>query len=132
MIMPYIANTPYARQDHYPSHFPDRSQANGALMTKLMGVEDRLIQMDESYEGQVQHVGENTAVVLYNVDGELVEQTYERKQFKDGRLPRVGACVKVVVFLIEYEPKPPSADEVERATSDKPSHRKPLTGPVEF
>ena len=34
-----------------------------------------------------------------------------------------------LVFVVEYEPKPLSADDLERATSDKPSHRKPLSGP---
>ena len=119
-------------QDRYLTLLSDRGRANDALVTKMAGVEDGLIRMHESYEGEVQHVGENSAVVLYNVDGQLVEQTYEKKQFNDGKLPAPGTCVKVLVFVVEYEPKPSSADEQEHATSDKPSHRKPLTGPVEF
>jgi hypothetical protein len=119
-------------QDKYLTLLSDRGRVNDALVAKMAGVEDGLIRMHESYEGQVQHVGENTVVVLYNIDGQLVEQTYERKQFKDGKLPRPGTCVRVLVFVVEYEPKPPTANELESETSDKPSHRKPLTGPIEF
>ena len=119
-------------QDKCLTLLSDRGRANDALVTKMAGVEDGLIRMHESYEGQVQYVGENTAVVLYNVDGHLVEQTYAKKQFKDGKLPAPGTCVRILVFVVEYEPKPPSADELERTSSDNPSHRKPLTGPVEF
>ena len=102
------------------------------MVTKMACEEDGLIRMHESYDGQVQHVGENTALVLFDVDGQLVEQTYEKEQFKDGKLPAPGTCVRVLVFVVEYEPKSPSIDEPERATSDKPSQRKSLTGPVEF
>ena len=119
-------------QDRYLTLLSDRGRANDALVTKMACEEDGLIRMHESYDGQVQHVGENTALVLFDVDGQLVEQTYEKEQFKDGKLPAPGTCVRVLVFVVEYEPKSPSIDEPERATSDKPSQRKSLTGPVEF
>ncbi len=79
--------------------------------------------MTETYEGQVDHVGENTAVVVYNVNGNLVEQTYVRSQFINGRLPEVGTCVRVSVVVTEFEPELPP-DEPE-----KPTNRRPLTGP---
>jgi len=119
-------------QDRFLTLLHDRGRTNDALVTQMAGVEDGLIRMHECYEGEVQHVGENTAVVLYNVDGQLVEQVYERKQFKDGKLPPPGTCVRVLVFIVEYEPKPPSAEELECVTNDRPSRRQPLTGPVEF
>ena len=119
-------------QEQHLSLLDDRSRANDALVTKMAAVEDGSIRMHESYEGQVQYVGECTAVVAYNVDGQLIEQTYEKKQFKDGKLPLPGTCVKVLVFLVEYEPKPPSDEDWEHITRDQPSQRKPLDGPDEF
>jgi len=116
-------------QDRCVSFLNDRARANDSLVTQMACVANGQIRMHESYEGQVEHVGETTAIVVYNVNGDLVEQTYEKSQFKDGKLPAEGVCVKVLVFVVEYEPKPLSADDLERATSDKPSHRKPLSGP---
>ena len=88
--------------------------------------------MHESYEGQVQHVGENTVVVVYNVEGELVEQTYEKKQFQDGKLPSRGTCLKTIVCVVEHEPQSPADTESEIDTGDETSQRDTLTGPVEF
>jgi hypothetical protein len=86
--------------------------------------------MRETYEGRVEHVGENTCVVMYDVNGSLVEQTYEKSQFISGEFPPEGTCVKIKVVLSEFEPEPlPALTEEEL---NKPSHRKPLEGPVEF
>jgi hypothetical protein len=98
----------------------------------VVDFEDPKLRMHETYEGQVEHVGENTVVVVYNVNGELVEHTYEKKQFQNGKLPTLGTCLKTFVYVVEQEPKPPTDTESESATGDEPSHREPLTGPVEF
>lgn len=80
--------------------------------------------MNETYEGQVEYVGEDTVVVVYNVEGSLVEQTYLKKQFLDGKLPELGACLRITVVVTEFEPELPPYDEIE-----KPTNRRPLTGP---
>jgi hypothetical protein len=82
--------------------------------------------INETYEGQVEHVSDNVAIVVYNVNGELIEQTYVKSQFIGNKFPEVGTCVRVSVVVTEFEPELPP-DEPE-----KPSHRTPLTGPEEL
>lgn len=82
-----------------------------------------MIIMTEEYEGQVDYVGENTVVVVYNVNGNLIEQTYAKEQFINNKLPEYGTCVRVSVTVTEFEPKIP---EYNPRTI---THRKPLNGP---
>ena len=116
-------------QDRMISLLGDRVRANDAIMCQLAAVENGRPRMFEQYFGQVQQVGESTVVVVYSVNGELVEQTYEHGQFKDKRPPKEGACVKVLVFVVEYEPDQNADSEL---TPSEPRHRKRLDGPDEF
>lgn len=84
--------------------------------------------MTEEYEGQVDHVGNDSVVVIYNVNGGLIEQTYLRSQFLDGKMPKLGTCVRVSVVVTEIEPKPPKFDYEPIPLS----YRTPLTGPEEL
>ena len=49
---------------------------------------DRL-RLAQSYTGVVEDVHDDTVVVVYDVDGSIIEQTYVRSQFIGGRLPEV-------------------------------------------
>lgn len=83
--------------------------------------------MTEEYHGVVDHVGNDTVTVVYWVNGGPLEQTYERKQFIDGKLPEVCQHVRVKVEVHAVDPpEPPPYDPAE---DDKPTNRKPLTGP---
>src|SRR5688572_23101374 len=86
--------------------------------------------MRESYIGRIEHVAEDTCVAVYDVNGKLVEQTYEKSQFLKGEFPPEGTCVKIRVLVFEYTPDPPPPLTEEEL--NKPSHRKPLEGPVEL
>ena len=59
------------------------------------------IRMFESYEGVVKHADDEHVVVVYEVEEDLVEQTYVAKQFVDGKLPKVGDCLAVFVQVIQ-------------------------------
>lgn len=84
--------------------------------------------MRETYEGVVDTVGKETVTVIYDVNGNLVEQTYEKSQFINRTFPKSGTCVKVRILLCEYEPPEPELPKDEKTETQ----RKPLIGPVEF
>jgi hypothetical protein len=92
------------------------------------------IRMAESYAGVVEDVHEDTVVVVYDVDGKIVEQTYLRSQFIDGWLPEVDTRLVVHVHVIEVDPEAVETDtgEDERRDDDSGSRRKPLAGPTAF
>lgn len=87
-----------------------------------------MILIHESHEGRVEHVADNSVVVVYNVNGNVVEQTYERKQFLNGKLPKIGTCIRTSVVVVEYDPPIPQ----DEPGQDKPTSRKPLEGPINF
>jgi hypothetical protein len=93
------------------------------------------VSMIESYEGQVVSVQGDEVVVVYEVNEDLVEQTYVRQQFIGEELPQVGQRLAAVVSVAQIEPQAPDAstreDELgEDEAGDKP--RDPITGPDVF
>lgn len=90
------------------------------------------ILINESYDGQVVHVAEETVVVVYRVNNDLVEQTYVKDQFKGGKFPSVGTCLRVSVTVVEYEPDPPDPNDLINYPDDRHSHRQAVTGDIRF
>lgn len=91
--------------------------------------------MRETYQGQVVHVADETCVCVYNVDGRLIEQTYLKSQFINGKFPELGSCVEIKVLVCTYEPEPPTPEELkqlEELDAKIAKVRKPLTGPEEL
>ena len=90
--------------------------------------------MVESYEGVVEHMHGDKVIVVYEIDGGIVEQTYEKSQFMDGVLPEIGTRLAVFVNVAEVQSKPvePSAEETERSDEKASDQRKALSGPTEF
>ena len=87
-----------------------RDAANNVLLGALVSKVAGRLRMAESYEGEVVSSSDECVVVVFELHGELVEQTYDRKQFVDGRLPgrgyRVAAYVHIVEFPAEEETQP--------------------------
>jgi hypothetical protein len=106
----------------------DRLQ--GALTTR----DDGRLRMCESYEGEVVDVRGDRVVVVYDVDGNVVEQTYERRQFLDGRLPEADTDLVAYVIVADTEPRTGGAASEADAERDEVSgsRREPLAGPTEF
>ena len=67
-------------------------------------------------------------VVVYDVDGNIVEQTYERSQFLEGRLPDMDTELVAYVMVAEAEPgiDEAASGEEERRDDVSGSGRKPL------
>ncbi len=75
------------------------------------------LRMFESYEGVVKYADDDQVIVVYEVDGELVEQNYVPKQFMAGKLPKVGDALAVFVHIAQL---PDRQDETEgKRTSDE-------------
>jgi hypothetical protein len=91
--------------------------------------------MRETYRGIVDTVGKETVTVIYEVDGSLIEQTYIRKQFLGGVLPKEGECIVAKILLCVHEPEPITPEEdkaLEELDARTNKVRKPLTGPEEL
>jgi CheY-like chemotaxis protein len=88
--------------------------------------------MTERYEGVVEHVFEDTVVVVYGVGDDLVEQTYERSQFIQHRLPSKGDRLAVHVHVAQLPP-PPGSESPATEVSHEPEHdwRTPIEGDVQ-
>ena len=84
----------------------------------------------EHFHGVVRQSDEEEVVVTYEVDGDLVEQTYHRDQFQNCPAPVVGDRVSVLVRLIVNDAGE-SPDEVrladELAASLDGEHAEPLS-----
>ena len=74
----------------------DRAKANDCLQSTLISRMDGRLRMAESYEGVVEDVHGDKVLVVYDVNGKIIEQTYEKSQFLDGRLPDVGTRLAVL------------------------------------
>jgi hypothetical protein len=85
------------------------------------------VKIAETYEGEVvRHLHGDGVLVAYDVNGNIYEQTYEKSQFIDGRLPSVGAHLIVCTTIIEIESQP------ERTENNEEGSPKPLEGVIEF
>ncbi|UCE60231.1 MAG: hypothetical protein JSU63_00490 [Phycisphaerales bacterium] len=98
------------------NHINERSKVNDELMRALIARHDGHVRMFEKYNGVVKHVGKTTAVCLFEVDDDLVEQTYRREQFIDGRLPKKGDSLTVFVLAAE----PPTEEHKDKQTGEGP------------
>jgi DNA-binding transcriptional ArsR family regulator len=92
------------------------------------------VRIAESYPGVVEDVSGDRVVVVYEVDGKIVEQTYEKTQFTDGRLPTVDARLVAHVSVVEAEPSPVESQAGTDESQGEPfvSRRKLLNGPTAF
>ena len=91
--------------------------------------------MQETYDGVVVEARGDTAIVIYDVGEDRVDQTYDQSQFVGERLPAEGTRlrVKVEVFELpadEFE----GFDDEEVELTDESIARGPekLTEPTEF
>lgn len=73
---------------------------------------DAKLRMFESYEGVVKHADDDQVVVVYEVEEDLVEQTYIAKQFIDGKLPEVGDRLAVFVYVAQLPVESTSSDSI--------------------
>ena len=53
---------------------------------------------NESYQGEVVHVTDNSVTVIFCIDDDLVEQTYDASRFI-GDLPQKGDCLEAIVIM---------------------------------
>jgi len=118
-----------AHHDAFQTEVLDRLAQGDAARTRLqaalVGKADGRLCMAESYQGEVMHVSGDSVVVVFEIEGDLVEQTYNRKQFLDSRLPekgdRLAAYVHIVILPAKEEK---NVDEITSSHDvDKP--RKP-------
>ena len=65
------------------------------------------LRMWEAYRGEVVNVNGDTVLVQYDVNGSVIEQTYERSQFLGGRLPEMHAELEVHVIVADVRPRRP-------------------------
>lgn len=112
----------------------ERGRANDRILSCFMSRPDSHIRLSECYEGVVEDAAGDTVTVVYEVNGDIVEQTYESSQFCDHRLPDVGARLAVYVVVAEVQPKPIQdiAEEPVNRDDSPRTFRKPLNGPTEF
>jgi hypothetical protein len=114
-----------------PENFP---KTDDRLQSALTAQVEGRLRMCESYQGEVVDVHEDSVVVVYGVNGDIIEQTYERSQFLEGHLPEVGAVLAASVMLYEIDPRVDEPVPVEdERDDDVPSYeRKPLDEPTIF
>ena len=112
----------------------ERAKANDRLQSILISRADNRLRMTESYEGIVDDLRGDKVVVMYDVNGDIVEQIYERDQFIDGRLPDIGTRLAVFVNVAEVKLRSVESGIEEKRTHDEPADtgRKPLSGTIEF
>jgi len=82
---------------------PEWHQAIRQVIEEIAGARDPDSQpcMRECYDGDVVESFDGTAVVVYEVGDDLVEQIYEQSQFVGRRLPPKGARLRVHVEVSE-------------------------------
>ena len=113
----------------------EANKANNALQAVLIARTDGRLRMFETYDGVVKQADDEEIVVLFEIEDELIEQTYKREQFVGGRLPSPSDRFTVYVHgallpRIEKEKEyNPPLTRVENGETRKP--RKFDTGPLE-
>lgn len=114
----------------------EHSEALGCLQSALTSAIEGRLRMSESYEGVVEEVDGDRVLVVYDVDGKIVEQTYDKSQFIGGQLPEVGTQLAVFVNVVEVQPRrgdsQPDVEGPEPRDEFATCQRKPLSGIVEF
>lgn len=97
----------------------ERMRANDALQEALIADKEGRLRMFETHEGVVVDVASEGVVVTYCVQGEYLDQAYQKDQFIDGRLPRKGDRLGAYVLIAELpkaqeQTPPPSTNEQHR------------------
>lgn len=69
------------------------------------------------------YVHDDEVVVVYEIDDDLVEQTYVKSQFQDGRLPKKGQKLRIYIHLIEL-PEEPQIETEDLDTADEQQRRR--------
>ena len=76
------------------------------------------VRMMERYFGVVRHVDEETVVVTYEVDDDIVEQIYRCDQFLEGRVPKLNDQLSVEVRVVDISRPQEPADLPDFWTDD--------------
>jgi hypothetical protein len=122
------------RIDELNDWLNDRAKANDRLQSILIDRVDGRLRMAESYQGVVEDVQGDRVVVVYDVNDNVVEQTYERSQFIGGRLPEVDTRLVVYVNVAEIQ-EPPAGSGAEgylQRDEHPATRREVLSGPTSF
>ena len=122
------------RIDELAGRLEEQARTNDRLRSALIARSGSRLRICEMYEGVVADLNGDRVVVVYDVDGSVVEQTYERSQFLEGRLPEVDTELVAYVVVAEIEPRAaePEPEEDEHRDEHTSSQRKPLTDPTVF
>lgn len=82
-----------------------RDGANSTIQAALIGKAEGRLCMTEHYHGEVVDVSDNRITAVFHIGGELIEQTYESKQFLDGQLPSKGDELEACVYIAKSLPR---------------------------
>jgi hypothetical protein len=92
----------------------------------------------ESFRGAVRFVDCDTVTVIYDINGEVVEQEYSKDQFRDNKIPLEGSLVQAYAFVRVLSKEEAekrmiaSSKQSETNANQRPSpQREEMTGPVE-
>ena len=123
------------RFDDVLSLLHEDNKANDVLQAVLVAGVDGRLRMFETYDGVVKQADDDEIVVLFEINDELIEQTYKKEQFIGGRLPSQGDRFSVYVHdailqrIEEEKEYNPSLTRVKNGKTQK--LRKFDTGPLE-
>ncbi len=97
-----------------------------ALQHVLIAQKEGRMRMFEAHSGVVMHVHDDEVVVVYEIDDDYVEQTYQKSRFQDGRLPKKGQKLGIYIHLAELpeEPQTETGDLDSRDTADERPRRR--------
>src|SRR5262249_22548073 len=94
-----------ARIDELLSRLGEQAMADDSLDALRVARAKGRIRMSESHEGVVEDSHGDTVVVVYDVQGDIIEQTYVRSQFIGGRLPEIDTRLVAYVHVVEVDPE---------------------------
>ena len=114
-----------AVEDKMLEQLAQRDSANDKLQAVLVDRVQGRLRMTQSYQGEVVQVSEDRVVVVFQVEGDLVEQTYDRKQFLDGELPKNGDCLAAYVHVAILPVKDKRTVDGGEASHDAARTRRP-------
>lgn len=91
--------------DRMLDRLKQRDETNDVLTSALVAKDNGRLRLAESYEGEVIHVSDDSVVVVFDVRGDLIEQTYVREQFLDGQLPEKGDRLAAYIHIAKLPPE---------------------------
>lgn len=77
-----------------------------------------MVEKRYSYPGVVKDVGDNEALIQWDIEGYSLDQTYTQDQFTDGVLPKVGERFTLHAAVKEVSERTPLAHEYIEKVSD--------------